>query len=208
MIEASVMKLFFILFFLSFSLSAFELQSGDIILISFNCYECRVIEDETNSPFSHSGVILLNDKKEVMVAQSLQKVRLSTLSEFLNNKTPGTKAAIYRPLEFEKKNDLGLLSQKMFEVFNQDYRDLPFDSDYKWDNFDKNGRESLYCSEFVAKFLDNFLNQKTQLFLLSYQKNYNFWYHYFKGHVPEGELGNSPASLSKDSRFYFIGSLN
>ena len=90
------MKPFFILLIIvfSFSLKAFELQSGDIILISFNCYECRVIESETNSPFSHSGVVVKNEKGELMVAQSLTTVRLSSLQDFLMNFTLNIKVSM------------------------------------------------------------------------------------------------------------------
>ena len=58
-------SLILVAFVLSLPLFALELKSGDLILISFNCYECRVIESETNSKFSHSGVILINQKNEI-----------------------------------------------------------------------------------------------------------------------------------------------
>ena len=209
MVKASVMKLLlFLLFIYSFSLSAVELQSGDIILISFNCYECRVIEAETNSTFSHSGVILLNANHEIFVAQSLINVRLSPLQDFLNNKTPGTKAFIYRPFEFDRRTDWPELAKNMHDVFIEKFLGLPFDEKYSWNNFDNQGRELLYCSEFVAKFLDHFLTSSTVLAPLTYDKNHAFWFQYFHGQIPEGEMGNSPAALSRDPRFHFIGNLD
>lgn len=200
--------LFFLFLFLSFSISALELQSGDIVLISFNCYECRVIESETNSLFSHSGVVLVGENNEIFVAQALTKVRLSPLQEFLKNRTPGTKAHIYRPYELENRNSNLGLDKSMRNLFEKDFQGLPFDSKYFWNNFDENGRELLYCSEFVAKFLDYFLSTPSLVFPLTYQKNYDYWLKYFKGNVPEGEMGNSPASLSTDPRFHLVGTLN
>lgn len=200
--------LFLISIFFSFSIPAFELQSGDIVLISFNCYECKVIESETNSAFSHSGVILKNENNEVMVAQALTQVRTSLLQDFLKYKTPGTKAFVFRPFELENIKNFLELEKKMRKVFVQEFKGLPFDSKYIWNNFDERGRELLYCSEFVAKFIDLFLSTPSIVFPLTYQKNYEYWFKYFKGQVPEGEMGNSPASLSTDPRFHLVGTLN
>jgi len=204
------MKPFFILLIIvfSFSLKAFELQSGDIILISFNCYECRVIESETNSPFSHSGVVVKNEKGELMVAQSLTTVRLSSLQDFLKNKTPKSSASVLRAYELENRIDFIEIEKSMREKFEVYFRGLPFDSNYFWNNFDDKGRELLYCSEFVAKFLDHFLTTPSIVFPLTYQKNYDYWFKYFNGQIPEGEIGNSPASFSTDPRFHLVGTLN
>jgi hypothetical protein len=204
------MKSFFFFIFLvfSFTLNALELQSGDFILISFNCYECRVIEAETNSLFSHSGVVIKGAKNEIFVAQSLTTVHLSSLQDFLKNKTPGTKASVFRSFELENRLNSQEKEQNMRDVFAQKFLGLPFDSKYLWNNFDDQGRELLYCSEFVAKFLDYFLSTPSILFPLSYSKNYSYWFKYFDGQIPEGEIGNSPASLAKDSRFHLVGILN
>jgi hypothetical protein len=197
---------FFCLF--AFSVNALELHSGDVILISFNCYECRVIEDETNSAFSHSGVIVKNENGETFVAQALVKVQMSPLKDFLKNITPGTQAFVYRPFELENTKNILSLEKGMRDIFDQNFKGLPFDSSYLWNNFDKEGRELLYCSEFVAKFLDHFLSTPSLLFPLSFSKNYAYWLMYFKGNIPEGVMGNSPFSFSIDSRFHLIGTLD
>lgn len=190
-------------------LFAFELKSGDVLLISFNCYECRVIESETNSKFSHSGVIVKNEQNELRVAQSLGAVALYPMEQFLKKITPGSTVSVYRPRQFidlnsaEQKN----LDHKMLEIFNAVFKGAPFDMRYIWDNFDKAGRELLYCSEFVAKFLDHFLNTPTIPYPLTYKKNEQYWSQYFKGDIPEGVLGNSPASFAHDDRFIFVGDL-
>ncbi|MGZ3789552.1 MAG: YiiX/YebB-like N1pC/P60 family cysteine hydrolase [Bacteriovorax sp.] len=188
---------------------ALELQNGDVLLISFNCYECRVIESETNSKFSHSGVIIKNEAHEIRVGQSLGFVALYPLDQFLKNKTPGTSVSVYRPKEFLNLKDLDRtsLEERMLSVFNSSFKGAPFDVKYLWDNFDENGRELLYCSEFIAKFLDHFLGVATVPFPLTYKKNEAYWSQYFHGMIPEGVLGNSPASFSHDERFAFVGNL-
>jgi len=95
----------------------------------------------------------------------------------------------------------------MMDEFKANFEGLKFDNNYLWDNFDSNGRELLYCSEFVAQIFGQFLNSKTIPYRLTFQKNSKYWYLYFHGVVPEGELGNSPSSFSRDTRFKFVGTL-
>jgi len=194
-----------IIFLTNFAIAQ-ELQSGDIILISFNCYECRVIESETNSLFSHSGVILKGKDNNFYVLQSLSSVSSVTLDQFLKNKRPLSKVSIYRPKDFFNytSKEYLELTQEMVSIFSSKFLGLKFDSDYLWDNVDQNGNELFYCSEFVAKFLDNFLSKPTIPYPLSYKKNYQYWFKYFNGHVPEGVLGNSPGSFAEDPRFEFV----
>lgn len=196
-------------FLIKISAQAFTLQSGDVLLISFNCYECRVIESETNSAFSHSGVIVKDEHNEIKVAQSLGSVDMYAMEKFLKNRTPGTFVSVYRPKEFLQLDSLEMksLDKEMLEAFNSDFKGLPFDSRYIWDNFDSEGRELLYCSEFIAKYMDKFLDSPTIPFALTYKKNEAYWFKYFKGDIPEGVLGNSPASFATDARFIFVGNL-
>jgi hypothetical protein len=96
----------------------------------------------------------------------------------------------------------------MHDIFTREFLGLPFDSRFSWNNFDEHGRELLYCSELVAKFLDHFLTTSSEVFPLTYEKNHDFWFRYFQGKIPEGEIGNSPAALSKDNRFHLIGTID
>lgn len=193
----------------SFALDRSELQTGDVVLLSLNCMECRMIESETDSAFSHSGVIVVDEAGVNRVAQSLGRVDLVTFADFTKNITPKTGVAVYRPREFNSLNALQVqnLGKGMFDFFKSNFFGAPFDSKYEWNNYNSKGEELLYCSEFIAKFLDHFLSQKTTPTLISYVKNYAYWYRYFKGSVPENELGNSPASFSRDERFIFIGTI-
>lgn len=201
--------MFILLYILISHAYALELQSGDVLLLSFNCYECRVIESETDSSFSHSGVVIISSDKGLRIAQSLGRVALYSLEDFKKNITPHTKISVYRPVDFLDldKDELLNLDYAMENLFVQKFQNLPFDSNYLWNNFDSNGNELLYCSEFIAKFLDSFLSQKTIPEKLSYKKNWSYWLQYFRGVIPEGEVGNSPASFSRDSRFKFVGYL-
>ena len=205
------MKIVFLLLSICYSIHswALELKEGDVLLISFNCYECRVIESETNSKFSHSGVVVKDSDHNIRVAQSLGSIALYPLEQFTKNKTPGTSVSVYRPKQFIdlSSEEQSALEERMLLVFNSVYKGAPFDDAYKWNNYDQSGRELLYCSEFIAKFLDHFLDTPTIPFPLTYKKNEAFWFKYFKGVIPEGELGNSPASFSSDPRFIFVGTL-
>jgi hypothetical protein len=204
-----ILSLFILLSTQAFALSVKDLQAGDVLLISFNCYECRVIESETNSIFSHSGVVIKDANGELKIGQSLGKVALYTYAEFIRPVTPGTSVHVYRPREFEtfSSEERSRVEKSMLDVFNRVYKNIPFDTQYMWNNVNADGVELLYCSEFIAKFLDHFLTQKTIPLPLTYDKNLAFWTKYFQGHVPEGELGNSPAAFSRDARFEFIGKI-
>lgn len=189
--------------------SAFDLKAGDVLLISLNCYECKIIESETNSTFSHSGVLVRNEANELLVGQSLGRVALYPLKQFLKNITPATVVAVYRPKEFLNLSNASQtsLEERMLTIFNTLFKGAPFDRKYIWNNFDEQGQELLYCSEFIAKFLDHFLGRTTTPYPLSYKKNEAYWRSYFQGVIPEGELGNSPAAFSRDDRFIFMGNL-
>ena len=186
-----------------------DLKSGDVVLLSLNCYECRVIESETESLFSHSGVVIVDETGLIKIAQSIGRVSLDSYKDFTKNKTPRTFVHVYRPRELKNLSSVQYdkLTKNMRELFNQRFKGAPFDSRYIWNNVNAAGEELLYCSEFIAKFLDFFLSEKTVLAPISYSKHYDYWLKYFKGNVPLNEPGNSPAAFSRDSRFEYIGKI-
>ena len=195
--------------FSAFGLTIQDLRPGDVVLLSLNCYECRMIESETESLFSHSGVVLFDEAGKLKIAQSLGKVDVATYADFTNNITPGTFVHVYRPRDLKNltANARAILQKSILDTFNEKYKNAPFDGKFLWNNVNAKGVELLYCSEFIAKFLDNFLSQKTIPLPISYKKNYGYWAKLFKGNVPDGELGNSPAAFSRDARFEFIGKI-
>lgn len=208
------MKKLLICLLLAFSTNLFalvpsDLRAGDVVLLSLNCYTCRMIESETDSAFSHSGVVVIDETGRTRIAQSLGRLDHFSFVEFTKGITPGTVVHVYRPREFKNLSAKKRmeLHQNMIDVFNEKFKNAPFDNKYLWNNFNELGIEQLYCSEFIAKFLDHFLSKKTITFPITYKKNLDYWTKYFKGVVPEGELGNSPVSFARDERFEFIGTI-
>jgi hypothetical protein len=179
-----------------------EYRTGDVILVPLYCASCRVIEDENQSRFSHSGVVIRNETGEIFVAEALGKVKLTKLSEFLSRVRPGQMAFLYRPIEFDvllnyRPGEFKSIEAKMRRVFVRDYEGLGFDEKFSWTNRDSKGRELLYCSEFVAKFLNRFLRHDFMPRPMSFDRNYDFWTRYFGGQPPQGELGNSPGDFER-----------
>ena len=72
------------LIILFFSLSSFALEVGDLILQPLHCSLCSAIEQETDSIYSHIGIII--QKKPLLVAEAFEKVRIVSIKEFLNLK--------------------------------------------------------------------------------------------------------------------------
>ena len=171
---------------------ASDFKNGDVILLPLNCYSCRYIESETGAPYSHSGVVL-RIAGELRVAQSLGEVKSFALSDFLAMGRKGTKALHLRS-KFLKS------SKGMVKDYLKNFKGLRFDSKYRWNNFDSDGRELLYCSEFITKFLNRYLSKKLIPSPMDYRSNWDYWFNYFDGEVPQGEPGNSPADFyfSKD----------
>lgn len=205
--------LFFVIFLLKvnslWALTLKDLRAGDVVLLSLNCYECRMIESETESLFSHSGVVVIDEEGNAKIAQSIGRVAMDTFTDFTKNKTPGTFVHVYRPRELKSLAGIHYekMASSMRDNFNSHFKGAPFDSKFAWNNFNSQGEELLYCSEFIAKFLDFFLSEKTKIAPISYSKHYDYWFKYFRGNVPLNELGNSPASFSRDSRFEFVGKI-
>lgn len=180
-----------------------DLKVGDVVLISLNCMQCRYIESETGAPFSHSGIVL-QTKPEVLVAQALGSVHVTSLEKFLKPITPKSLVAVVRSNEFRNTNFANRLVKNYYDQFEG----LPFDGQYLWDNVDELGREKIYCSELILKLLNTVLTKPLAPEILVYQKHFDYWSKVFRGNVPLNEWGNSPASLYRDrEHFEYIGQL-
>lgn len=167
-----------------------DFKSGDVLLVSLNCYTCALIERSTNGPYSHSGLIIKRGK-QVYVAQALGPVHMLELSTFLAQTKPGTLVAHLRPQNSFSLNDI--------ERAYAHFEGTPFDRDYLWDD------EKLYCSEFIAKFF-NFLRPGS-LFPspIEYGEDDEIWRNLLGSRYNGGELGNSPVSLLHDPFFKLMG---
>lgn len=187
-----------------------ELRPGDVLLLELNCYSCQRIANETKGRFSHSGVLIKSQRTgELVVAEALGSVKSVSLKEFVQRSAPGASVLVMRSFEIEDRLE-GASNQFVKEitrVFHRSFKGLKFDRLYLWDRLDEQGRPMLYCSEFVAKFLNNFLLDDFTPHPLDFSDNWEFWQRYFRGQVPQGELGNSPQDLARDSRLYEVGEI-
>lgn len=180
-----------------------ELKVGDVILLPMKCWVCTLIEEETSSEYSHSGVILSASSNEIWIGQSLGKVHSVKLADFLRMKDPLRPLLIVRPKELTVRE---ISNTQSLKVYNNEFKDLPFDHDYLWDNFDGK-KEELYCSEFITKFLNRFLINKIAPESMSYAIHYQYWQNYFHNSPPEGLPGISPAYYERSSNFTHLGEL-
>ena len=77
-----------------------EIRAGDVILLPLYCYTCEILESETGSPFSHSGVVLEDESGDLVVAEALGDTHWVPLAEFLGRTEKEKMAGLYRPKEF------------------------------------------------------------------------------------------------------------
>ncbi|MCX6107261.1 MAG: hypothetical protein NTY08_15655 [Proteobacteria bacterium] len=186
------------------------LHAGDVVLIALNCYICGVISETTESPYNHSGLILDTDLGlDSRVAQSLQSTQELSLSDFLHQGGKTSPMKILRPRELDNgyKHDREAYESStvlLNRVFAQEMRGRAFDDNYLWNNVDSDGHELLYCSEMIQKTLNHVLAQPLTTIALDYSRHWDFWLNYFDGKVPQGEQGNSPASLANADQLMTI----
>ena len=206
------MKSIFFLFFLITNLGFFSshahgenLRTGDLILISLNCYSCPKIESETGSPYSHSG-LLIQENNKWFVLEALGKVKKTPLATFKKYVRPGTKPHHYRLKEWSLEDPDR--NQNLVDRFEEAYEGQPFDPLYLWNNFDDQGSELLYCSEMITKLLNEFLNTKITTEPMDFTKNWAYWKQVYDGNVPQGKPGKSPSTYADPTHSSFLGDLS
>ncbi len=200
----------FLAVFLSFAVPAeaiprSDLKSGDVILISLPCRLCALIEDEDASPYSHIGVVL-TDRTEPRVLDAFHKVASSPLDAFLKLARKGSRPVILRPVD-RTSQDLNLDSDVLALRFRSLFEGLSYDSDYLWNNSDASG-EKLYCSEFVAKFLNPFLPVPVPPGPMHFRVRREEWIRHFRGAPPDGMPGLSPGDFARSPAFRNLGELD
>lgn len=178
-------------------------ESGDILLISMPCYLCSVIENETDSEFSHLGIILKTDTG-TFVLDSTGKVQKTKLSAFVD------KAKKFSFLKLIRSKQANLLPDSfiMNLVFRVDFEGAPYDPYFLVDN--KIGkRTALYCSEFVKEYFDAFGIKTPDYQPMTFTKNLDIWQKYYEGikyEIPEGEPGINPESFNQSNLYKSIKS--
>lgn len=179
-----------------------ELKVGDILLQPLSCWSCQLIEAEENTKYAHSGLVV--STTPLLIAESISMVHAIPFDLFNARTKKGEKLKVLRLKEFryQKKFENGF-----YERFLRDFKGLKFDAAYLWDNVDSNGRELLYCSEFISKILEAHLNISMPIKRMEFVHNRKHWLEYFNGAIPDGEWGNSPGDFEKSELFFTLGHL-
>ena len=181
---------------ISSSVCAKHHKKGDILLQPLHCWSCSLIEAQTKSIYSHIGVVI-DDSQEVLVAEAFITVRKQTLKEFMAKTQKGQKIKVLRPT---------FVPESILETFVLKYEGLKYDSAFLWDNV-KEGKELIYCSELVYKLFDDLNMPVPHIFPMKFDINREYWIKYFKGNVPDGKEGISPAAFDDESLYEFAGYL-
>jgi hypothetical protein len=190
----------FLLFIVSVGSSyAHKLKTGDILLQPLKCWSCSLIEQQESSLYSHIGVYLSIDGKD-MVAEAYGRVQIVSLEQFLSKTEPNLKVVAKRHHEFKNLGDKFI--SKILEYIGN-----PYDSYFLWDNL-INGEEAIYCSELLFKAMVPFvsfndLSTKEMLF----DVNPDLWDRFFRGQTPRHKEGISPEDFNLSSDFFFIEEL-
>jgi hypothetical protein len=182
---------------------------GDIVLIDINCYMCGVIKDETDSSYSHSGLVIGDNGTEYLIAQSLGKTDVVTTTDFLSNQAKNSSVKILRSKELDylyrnNPREYNSRIQTLKYMYLHKYQGLKFDREFLWDNVDDNGDELLYCAELIVKVLNEALVAKIKPTPMSFSKNLSYWRKYYGEEPPHGYPGVSPGSLERDRAFKVI----
>lgn len=185
---------------------ALELKVGDVLLQPLNCWSCRLIEEQENSIYSHMGMVIeVGD--EVKIVEALGTVRVLSLKEFNARTEKGQKLSVRRFKDSALVDYLSTNQKSLMALFVANYQGLKYDHDFLWDNFDEEGREKLYCSEMVGKLLYDFMQIKSPIKLMKYDKNREHWERYFRAPPPDDKWGNAPADFERSPLYFDVGEL-
>jgi uncharacterized protein YycO len=183
-----------------------QLMVGDLLLQPTDCWSCSLIEEEEETIYSHIGIVIAVTP-EIMIAESLGKVRRVTLAEFNKITQKGQKIEVIR---FSNSEVVDVLQSKKTEFLNyfvSEFEGLEYDHDFLWNNFSDSGKEKMYCSEMIAKLLQGYLGIDMPVKRMHFTHNSDQWQKYFKGNVPSGQWGNSPADFERSDLFHSVGEL-
>lgn len=175
--------------------SAEALRIGDVLLQPKKCYLCRMIEEHESTSFSHMGVVIKGGQNP-QIAEALGDVHVIPLDKFLQQ---GDLTRAVKVLRLKERAFLPLRDGIMT------WLGAEYDRDFQWDNFDEQGRERVYCSEFITKLLNPYLKDQIPTKIMNYDLNREAWWRYFNGRVPDGLPGNSPADFEKSDLFETVG---
>jgi len=187
-------------------MASIELKVGDVLLQPLHCWSCSLIEAEEDTIYSHIGIVIAV-LPEIRVAEAFGKVKNVSLEEF-NKKTE--KGQALRVLRFKNDklvDDMQVDQPRLMNIFSEDFEGLLYDAEFRWNNFDPNGRQKLYCSELVSKLLQAFKGLELPIKRMHFNQNRDAWRTFFKGNIPDNEWGNSPGDYERSDLFYALGDI-
>ena len=139
----------FSLLFASYTAIAnYQPHDGDIIFQSSQSNQSKAIEQATNSPYSHVGIIFIKNGKPY-VFEAASKVIYTPLDKWINrgkNKTYVIKRLKNHPLSQQEITSLKQVAHK--------FENKPYDIWFGWDD------KYIYCSELVWKIYNRALKLK------------------------------------------------
>ena len=139
----------FSLLFASYTAIAnYQPHDGDVIFQSSQSNQSKAIEQATNSPYSHVGIIFIKNGKPY-VFEAASKVIYTPLDKWMNrgkNKTYVIKRLKNHPLSQQEITSLKQVAHK--------FENKPYDIWFGWDD------KYIYCSELVWKIYNRALKLK------------------------------------------------
>lgn len=141
--------LIFILLFSCFICEAnYQPKDGDIIFQSSQSSQSKAVEQATNSPYSHMGIIFIKNGKPY-VFEAGSKVTYTPLKSFIER---GKKRNYV--IKRLKDHNLSLKETNKLKLVAKTFENKPYDIWFGWnDNY-------IYCSELVWKIYNRALNLK------------------------------------------------
>ena len=139
----------FSLLFASYTAIAnYQPHDGDVIFQSSQSNQSKAIEQATNSPYSHVGIVFIKNGKPY-VFEAASKVIYTPLDKWINrgkNKTYVIKRLKNHPLSQQEITSLKQVAHK--------FENKPYDIWFGWDD------KYIYCSELVWKIYNRALKLK------------------------------------------------
>ncbi|WP_202983843.1 YiiX/YebB-like N1pC/P60 family cysteine hydrolase [Gilliamella sp. ESL0254] len=143
---------FIILFMLSLvsfiSIASYKPQDSDIIFQSSQSRKSLAVEQATNSPYSHMGIIFIKNGKPYVI-EAANKVIYTPLNSWIA-RGKNKKYIIKR----FKNHDLSNNEIAKLKQVTSSFEGKPYDIWFGWDN------NYIYCSELIWKIYDKALKLK------------------------------------------------
>lgn len=192
-------KLFFSIFVCILCISCIDnrnFKDGDIIFHTSKSSQSKVIQEITDSKYSHVGIIVTVNN-ELYVLEAVQPVKLTKLDLFINRGLDNK----YTVMRYN--NSISANQIKEMKSFGKSLIGKPYDLQFKWDN------DKIYCSELVWKiynvgnirlcepkqFNDYDLTSKSAIKMIENRYKMNFNYN---------EMVVSPAQLANSNQLHII----